>query len=101
MTARLESTVMMLSIENIFFLAYLCNSKEPLAHPYGKRYCAKLKGKYLLTAVILWFQYVSSMKHAAWNSVTHFALHDILLGSPHGGGPLLVLGNVCPEYSFY
>lgn len=101
MTARLDSTVTMLSIEKFFF-AYFCNSEEPLAHPYGKRYSAKLKGKYLLTGtVILWFQYVFSMKHAAWNSVTHFALHNVLLGSPDGGGSLLVLGDVCPEYSFY
>ena len=82
--ARLDSTVMMPSIK-MFFFAYFCNSEEPLAHPFGKRYSAKLKGKYLLTVVILWFQYVFSVKHAAWTSVTCFSLRAILLDSPDGG----------------
>lgn len=44
---------------------YFCNSEEPLAHPFGKRHSAKLKGTYLLKVVILWSRYVFSLKHAA------------------------------------
>lgn len=39
------------------FFAYFCNSEEPLDQLFGKRYTAKLKGKYQLTVAISWFQY--------------------------------------------